>query len=265
MQKKIKPKIKTVPSLADIDVDFEFPSTSTADEIPSQECYIANQLNELQINQSDNEEIETAHSTEDIPVASQVSSAPVEDFNDELTLRTEPASIDVEASATCIEPIAGPSAPLIESIALPKLSQLHHQPKVQYPNLQMVHDEIASACVQSPRSRVIPFTLAQLNALYSNPEIERAQSFEREFVHNELQTNSNKHVLFELLTKYSRCRQALRINCLDVQTIRKDLENSCGNGKRRLLSTRRRVLTVWLIMPASPTSKFYEQMCFNIK
>lgn len=226
--------MKAVPSLADIDVDFEFPSTSTTDDIPVQECYIASQLKELQISQDESTNLTKVLENDPTDTTNLIdethqgeSSAPI---NDDLTLVSDYQNV---VTVECASADAGPSAPQIEPVVLPTLPQFHQQPKVKYPNLEQMQKEIASVSVPATKTRVKPFTIEQLNSLYSNPEIERAQSFEREFIHNELQANNNKHALFELLTKYSRCRHALRINQLDVQNIRKDLEKDTPNMWKR--------------------------------
>lgn len=127
-----------------------------------------------------------------------------------------------------------PTAPHIEAPALSKIPYLHSSIRLKvdllYPSLEQAQETSTTNCIQiSINSQIKPFTIAQLNALYSNPEIECSQSFERDFIHNELKANDNKHPLFELLAKYSRCRHALHMNRLDVESIRRSLEKDTPN------------------------------------
>lgn len=124
-----------------------------------------------------------------------------------------------------------PTAPAIEPDVLPAVSISHSSARISktsvlYPSLEQTQADLLSFSNSSVRqaAKIKPFTFVQLNALYTNPEIECAQSFERDFIHNELKANDNKHPLFELLSKYSRCRYALRMNRLDVDSMRKGLE-----------------------------------------
>lgn len=221
---------------------MEFPSTSTAEDIPTQECFVAQHLSELQIDQQ-NEPKKAFDIDIDI---SQVNYEALTDLQTETPTQTSEIIIssapDISENEFDLEtpgfatPLKTeePTAPSIEPVVLPVLAFVHSsnqsQTKVVYPSLDQIKDELSATNVHtSILSQIKPFTLAQLGALYSNPEIECAQSFEREFIHNELKTNDNKHVLFELLTKYARCRHAFRMNRLDVDSTRKSLETDTTN------------------------------------
>lgn len=98
---------------------------------------------------------------------------------------------------------------------------------VNYPNLQQMQNELQHAIVEDTaaiarssteavQASLQPFTVAQLRELYENPEVAEAAQFEGEFVNAELSANYKTHPLYELLTKYSRCRHNLKLNDFDL-------------------------------------------------
>lgn len=203
---------------------------------------MADQLSQIQIAEYD--QIESPHADIETSLVNQEA---LTDSQTELPLDLDknahqssaPPELTHNESPSDAPQTDHPTAPHIETaVTLPTIPFVHHRPlqsKVVYPNLQQLTDELAATNVTaaSVREQIKPFTIAQLNALYSNPESDCVRTFEREFIHNELQTNNNKHALFELLTKYSRCRHALRMNRLDVDALRKALDKDTPGLWRR--------------------------------
>lgn len=101
------------------------------------------------------------------------------------------------------------SAPtLLPKYALPALSELQklHQINAYFVNI----------------AGLKPLSEAELKDLYYNPYLAEAESLENEFVENELhrEVRSEKHVLYELLTKYARSRHNLKLTILDINEAR---------------------------------------------
>lgn len=90
------------------------------------------------------------------------------------------------------------------------------QNELQHANAE-VTAAIARSETEAVQATLEPFTVAQLRELYSNPEVELAAQFEGEFINAELSANYKTHPLYELLTKYSRCRHNLKLNDFDLK------------------------------------------------
>lgn len=135
------------------------------------------------------------------------------------------------------------SEDVIGDISAPSAPADAHQPKqmlrsdshsvVNYPNLQQMQNELQHVNVDEAivRSETVqatlqPFTVAQLRELYANPEVELAAQFESEFVNAELSANYKTHPLYELLTKYSRCRHNLKLNDFDLKQAQQTFTNT---------------------------------------
>lgn len=126
-----------------------------------------------------------------------------------------------------VSAVSAPSAPA--DAHLPKqMLNSDSNTAVKYPNLQEIQNvfqhanvEVTAAFVRSESEAVQatlqPFTVAQLRELYANPEVELAAQFEGEFVNTELSANYKTHPLYDLLTKYSRCRHNLKLNDFDLK------------------------------------------------
>lgn len=114
---------------------------------------------------------------------------------------------------------SAPSAPADAHLPKQMLQSDSHS-AVTYPNLQQMQNEVEHAIARSEteavQANLQPFTVAQLRELYANPEVELAAQFEGEFVNAELSANYKTHPLYELLTKYSRCRHNLKLNDFDL-------------------------------------------------
>lgn len=80
-------------------------------------------------------------------------------------------------------------------------------------------------------SSLKPFTIQAMNELYFNPYLSPAITFEDEFVNRELneEFNYHKHPLYELLIKYQKSRQGLKINQLDINELKNMCHKHYGN------------------------------------
>lgn len=111
----------------------------------------------------------------------------------------------------------------------------HRHPAVVYPNLESMKNIEAIATrpesLRTPNERIIlkPFTQIQLNEFYTNANLPLAQSFEQEFIDNELSSNYKDHILYDLLMKYSKSRYNLRINLMDLQNFKKYYQENCDD------------------------------------
>lgn len=224
-------------ALSDIDdVDIEFPSTSSTaiDALPEEECSSATTplMQALCLEDAIDDEVGT--------------DPPFE------TMTTEQQSdINIESPAAIASAPPPCSAPL-DSIEQPSVAQYSDIPSapqiglrlqsaqlssVQYPDLQHIQRELHvlpdvprltetvatanAATIASTAAAIAPFTREQMRDLYANRELELADTIEEQFVRTELDADYKSHVLHELLTKYARCRQTLRINRMDVDAVQK--------------------------------------------
>lgn len=74
-----------------------------------------------------------------------------------------------------------------------------------------------------------PFNEEQLRELYHNPELRLAETFETEFINNELSCTYKEHPLYDLIKKYSQIRYNLKINMLDLQGFIKSFQQNSKN------------------------------------
>ncbi|XP_063706197.1 ectopic P granules protein 5 homolog [Culicoides brevitarsis] len=119
-----------------------------------------------------------------------------------------------------------PSAPEVfdeNPICVP-ISTVREEPKIQHPNLMGVQAELLNATFIDI-SAMKPLTVHELNELYENPYLPAVLAFEDEFVNKELneEYNYSSHPLYELLVKYQKSRQSLKVNAIDVN----ELKNGC--------------------------------------
>lgn len=87
-----------------------------------------------------------------------------------------------------------------------------------------------------------PFTVVELNELYQNQYLPAIYSFEDEFINKELNEEETyaRHPLYELLMKYQKSRQSLKINGNDIGELRhlcqKHYSNSWSLNKETIRS-----------------------------
>lgn len=121
--------------------------------------------------------------------------------------------------------IVSPSAPMLDEEEL----ENEAQPKTMnaYPDLQQLQQMATKSDATIDRIVLQPFSNAQLKELYHNPEMHLADTFEVDFINNELSNPHKSHPLHELIKKYSQSRYNLKVNMLDLQGfIRAFQENS---------------------------------------
>lgn len=134
----------------------------------------------------------------------------------------EPVSINI------VQQNQVPSAPEIyeERLCVVKetVSEIHH------PNLAGVQNELLNATFIDI-SALKPMTTAELNELYENPYLPAVLTFEEEFVNKELNEEFNyaSHPLYELLVKYQKSRQGLKVNAIDVNELKGSCQKHFGN------------------------------------
>lgn len=145
-------------------------------------------------------------------------------------------TVEVETEEPKEEAIAeiAPSAPVFDECVQPA-TQTATAPAVvhsiQYPNLNEMHrlEEKAHNYMNKQRSILRPFTKKQLKELYQNPEIVLAETFEEEFISNELHFAYREHQLYELLKKFSQSRYNIKINSVDLQGFVKAFQTNSSN------------------------------------
>lgn len=114
-----------------------------------------------------------------------------------------------------------PSAPEIRE-AVP-LCVLNPQEQIHHPNLSSAQSELVKLNTTFIDIATLkPFTVTELNELYENPYLAAVLSFEDEFVNKELneEFNYSTHPLYELLVKYQKSRQSLKVNAIDVNEMK---------------------------------------------
>lgn len=219
----------SAPSLSDVDVDIEFPSTAAAalDSLPSAECSASSQALLLEDAIDDDGSCSTTTSTPAqtaMPMASEtyeiVSSEaiPGAALTESVTLDTSPLHQKPVVVATAPQ-IVVPALHIVERVQYPDLQHMQRELHV-LPNI----DELqlrSSIAVDTMR----PFTSDQMRDLYdADVELAAADAFEQQFVHTELKADYRRHALHELLTKYARCRRTLRHNRMDVAAAHAEFE-----------------------------------------
>lgn len=120
-------------------------------------------------------------------------------------------------------PEIGEAAPLC--VPNPK-EHLHH------PNLASVQSELLKVNTTFiDIAQLKPLTVSELYELYENPYLPAALSFEDEFVNKELneEFNYSSHVLYELLVKYQKSRQSLKVNAIDVNEMKQVCQKHYSN------------------------------------
>lgn len=105
--------------------------------------------------------------------------------------------------------------PLIASV----IPQVHTAPTVYseilYPDLQELQPSTSEKITEKILSPVAmkPFSIFQMEQLYSNPQLQWVEMFETEFVEKELRDNSiQDHPLYALLRKFSKARSKYLVN-----------------------------------------------------
>lgn len=123
-----------------------------------------------------------------------------------------------------------PSAPEIGETAplcVPSTKErLHH------PNLASVQSELMKVNTTFiDIATMKPLTVMELNELYENPYLPAVLSFEDEFVSKELNEEFNyaSHPLYELLMKYQKSRQSLKVNMIDVNELKQVCQKHYSN------------------------------------
>lgn len=126
-----------------------------------------------------------------------------------------------------LQPIA-PTAPVFEECA--SATQTSIATKVvqnfQYPNLKEMQQIEQKTHMIEQKKILKPFTKTQLKELYQNPEIILAETFEEEFISNELNFLYREHQLYDLLKKFSQSRYNIKINTIDLHGFRKAFETN---------------------------------------
>lgn len=214
--------------------DIEFPSTSTSDEIeiisqPDEELLFA-PLAKLTVEEKIKQQIVQDENDEDVFI-NEVSVEPENNpklENLQAENNVESAKIENETIEQTIETFV-PTAPVIDEIE--KTSSAQTSPnKLLYPNLKSL---VTGSLTQSKnaKERIIlqPFTSVQLKELYHNPELVLAESFEHDFIDNELNSSYKEHPLFDLIKKYSQSRYNLKVNMLDLQDYIKSFQQHSQN------------------------------------
>lgn len=129
-----------------------------------------------------------------------------------------PGELAFEASA----PLANEFIPIIlETVVSPKL-----YPKLE--DLSVLTEEDIDQCGKEIVITLEPFKESDMEQLYSNAQIQQAEIFETEFVRQEMNENQKlvaDHVLYILLRKYAQSRVQLKINQLNLNTLKKNCNN----------------------------------------
>ncbi|CAD6215664.1 GSCOCG00000476001-RA-CDS [Cotesia congregata] len=91
-----------------------------------------------------------------------------------------------------------------------------------------LHQEVS----QKPlKSKIQPFTDAQLSSLYSNAELSHLDAFINDFIDSQLrESSSRQHRLHELLMSYLRVRNHLTMNSVELENLKK----SCKEVQKQL-------------------------------
>lgn len=130
------------------------------------------------------------------------------------------------------EPVI-PSAPAIDDIELTGCDKIQTTIQ-QYPDLskmKLIENKTISGLKEKSDEKITtkPFNEMQLKELYYNPELLLADSFETEFIQNELSCTYKEHPLYDLIKKYSQNRYNLKINILDLQGYIKAFQQNSKN------------------------------------
>ncbi|KAH0560783.1 ectopic P granules protein 5 homolog isoform X1 [Cotesia glomerata] len=81
------------------------------------------------------------------------------------------------------------------------------------------------------KSKIQPFTDAQLSSLYSNAELSHLDAFINDFIDSQLRASSSRqHRLHELLMSYLRVRNHLTMNSVELENLKK----SCKEVQKQL-------------------------------
>lgn len=248
-------------NLSDIDVDIEFPSTSNVsiDSLPSQECSVSNELQAFHLEDAIADDVsEYANKSTDAKLNSRTDDdddGGDDDSNEVPLLLADAIDNPTAASAPppqdlCEEPIVeAPSAPSESCPVVP--AHLSPQHSVRYPDLQSMQRELhelpkvkqqtaanrEKTVSVSATTSMMPFTRQQTRQIYENAELECAAQYESEFVRTELNVDHRIHPLYELLSKYWRCRQTLRINRVDVAAVQRQIDDLVPQLWKREMKT----------------------------
>ena len=97
-------------------------------------------------------------------------------------------------------------------------------------------------CNKEIESTLEPFKESEMEQLYSNIQIQQAEIFETEFISKEMNDNQKlvgDHLLYCLLRKYAHSRVQLKINQLNLNTLKKncnDKLNKVWKMERKTIS-----------------------------
>ncbi|KAK0092983.1 hypothetical protein PV326_000174 [Microctonus aethiopoides] len=160
------------------------------------------------------------------------SSAPPEESSSENIDEVEVRLSSCQISETQVEP----SAPVIEK--LENKMKINEQSKIE--GFNNVLGKISSSQTEQMESKqnivtkinqvkssdksMVPFTEAQLAALYSNKQLSLIDSFIFEFIDTQLRSNAirQQHRLHELLMSYLRVRNHLILNSHELDSLKKN-------------------------------------------
>lgn len=206
------------------------------------------------------EENPSSSSEKTIQIASdcQIESVPIAEEVPDYDIFLEESSlgfINVHTEELPVHPIISPEeiekpdiTPSAPSLEEPKTAQPRLYPDIHFTqneevvaNSQFTYSELHHLNIQQDTklfefiSSLKPLTSQEMNDLYFNPYLSPAITFEDEFVNRELneEFNYHKHPLYELLIKYQKSRQGLKINQLDIN----DLKNMCQKNYGNTWST----------------------------
>lgn len=158
----------------------------------------------------------------------------VEAKEDERIVKEESAIIEQVPEVKIEEEVkpTAPSAPAIEDVSIATCEQT--KPIIQYPDLKEMRktepNTVSALHQRQPEIiQLKPFNEEQLRELYHNPELRLAETFETEFINNELSCTYKEHPLYDLIKKYSQIRYNLKINMLDLQGYIKAFQQNSKN------------------------------------
>lgn len=123
-------------------------------------------------------------------------------------------------------------APIIEKV-LPQVPQVHTASSVYneilYPDLKELATATTAKITEKILSPVIlkPFSLFEMEQLYSNPQLQWVEMFETEFVEKELRDHSiQEHPLYALLKKFANARSKYLVNEKNITRMIKNLDEN---------------------------------------
>lgn len=214
-------------------MDIEFPSSSsssaaaTLDSLPTRECSVAAELQAFHLEDAI---ADNASNYEAV-------AAPEESAIDP-PAATAPPPLDLHADTEAMPSAPDEHCPAVRYPDLHSMQrELHALPDVRQmaaaaPRMELTRS-VPATSTTSAAARLQPFTRQQMRQIYVNPELERAAEYESEFVRTELSADRRLHPVHDLLAKYWRCRQTLRINRVDVAGVRQHIDQLAPRLWRR--------------------------------